>query len=382
MRIGPDGIAYGKETLYAAGDREIRNRFRYALLALVLLGFLYLMLRTTKIGLLSPVQTVENIYTAAKLKIAQLFHLSLYNDRLEIISAHNAYLETVSRLETLFIAAVLGAVMSAAGAVFQCVFRNPIAVPTMLGVSGGINIANLILVFKYSLLAPSMLFARFEYSYAVCAALLLFIIMTARMTSRGKGFVAADLLLIGAAVTRIITQIITTIAYTYMEDTDYLIYQQMNNYGTGLGSAQAWIFLAGTIVIGLIPLYFMRNSLNIATFSDEEARIMGLNTTLLRIVALIFSTALIITAQIYCGEIGMLALLVPHVCRYLFGSDMRVLLTGSMVMGAIIMVLCRFLVAFTYYSDALAFVSVSMIVNLICFPLTMFIMITDRKGWE
>ncbi len=382
MQIGPDGINYGKENLYIEGDLRIRKRFLLALLALFVLGFIYLMLRTTQFGLLSPFQTVANIYTAARLKAAQLFHLPLYNDRMEIIEAHDAYLETVSRLETLFIAAVLGAVMSAAGAVFQCVFRNPIAMPTMLGVSSGINIANLILVFKYSLLAPSMLFARFEYSYAVCAALLLFIILTARLSSRGKGFVVADLLLIGATVTRLITQIITNVAYNYMEDTDYTIYQEMNNYGTGLGNVQAWIFLAGTVMIGLIPLLFMRNSLNLATFSDEEARIMGLNTTLLRIFALIFSTVLIITAQIYCGDIGMLALMVPHVCRYLFGSDMRVLLTGSIVMGAIIMVICRFAVAFTYFSDYLAFVSVSMIVNLVCFPLTLFIMITDRRGWE
>lgn len=382
MRIGPDGIPFGRETIYAESNRRLKKRFLYGMLALVLLTFLYLCVRTTKIGLLNPLDTVLNLYTLAKLKAAQILHLSVYQHRMEIIDARNGYLETLSRLETAVIAVVLGAVMSVAGAVFQCVFRNPIAVPTMLGVSSGISIGNLILVLQYSVMATSMLYLRFAYGYAFSIALLGFILLVGKLTSRGKGFAVADVLLIGTALSRVITQILNTVARTVLEDTSLLIYQQMNQYGTGIGNVRGWFFLVIALVVGFVPILLMRNSLNIVTFSDEEARVMGLNATLLRIVALVFSTVLIITAQIYCGEIGMLALLVPHVCRYLFGSNTKDLIAGSVLMGGIIMILCRFVVALTYFSDYLAFVSVSMIVNLVCFPLTMFIMITDRKGWE
>ena len=382
MRIGPDGIPFGRETIYAESNRRLKKRFLYGTLALALLVFLYLCVRTTKVGLLNPVDTVLNLFTLARLKIAQLLHMSFYQDRKEIIEARNGYLETLSRLETAVIAVVLGAVMSVAGAVFQCVFRNPIAVPTMLGVSSGISIGNLILVYQFSVMATSRLYLRFGYGYLFSIGLLAFILFIGKLTSRGKGFAVADVLLIGTALSRVISQILGTVAFTALDDTDYLIYQQMNQYGAGIGNVRGWIFLVVAVIVGMLPIFLMRNSLNIVTFSDEEARIMGLNTTILRIVALVFSTVLIITAQIYCGEIGMLALLVPHVCRYLFGSNTKDLIAGSVLMGAIIMILCRFVVAITFYSDYLAFVSVSMIVNVICFPLTMFIMMTERKGWD
>ena len=156
----------------------------------------------------------------------------------------------------------------------------------------------------------------------------------------------------------------------------------MNMYGAGLGNSRGWLFLALALIFGLGPVLLMRNSLNVVTFSEEESRVMGLNTNVMRVLALVFSTILITAAQIYCGEVGMLALLVPHTCRYLFGSNTRDLIFSSIIVGGIMMIICRFIVALTMFNQYLSMISVGMIINVISIPLMMFILLTQKRGWE
>ncbi len=133
-------------SIYSAERRSARKKFLYALLVLFLLVFIYLSFRTTKIAFLPPWRTLANLFTCLKLNLAGLFHMNYYESRRAVIEAHPAYLETTTRLSGVVSIVAMGAAMSVAGVVFQSVFRNPIAVPTMLGVSSGINIANFILV--------------------------------------------------------------------------------------------------------------------------------------------------------------------------------------------------------------------------------------------
>lgn len=368
--------------LYRSDLRRNRKRFLAAGLALFLLFFGYLCFRTTKIGFLSPVDTIQNLYTMAKLALGRIFGWSVYADRWSAITSQNAYLETQTRLQGALVAIILGAVMSVSGAVFQSVFRNPIAVPTMLGVSSGINIANFILVWQYSLLAVTMTERRFEDGYLCSLALLFFVLIIGRLTSRDGKFAMTDVLLVGTVLTRILTQSLNTVQYYYLDTTDYQVLQEMNMYGTGLSNARGWIFLAMALAIGMIPLLLMRTSLNVVTFTDDESRTMGLNAGVMRIFALIFSTVLIISAQIFCGEIGMLSLLVPHVCRYIYGSNTRDLLLGSILVGGIVMMLCRFVVSLTMFNQYLSVISMGMIVNIVALPLMLFMLLTNKRGWE
>jgi iron complex transport system permease protein len=142
------------------------------------------------------------------------------------------------------------------------------------------------------------------------------------------------------------------------------------------------VFLVGALAVGLVPILLTRNSLNLVTFSDEEARSMGLNTGGLRGVALLCSAVLFIAAQIHCGEVGMLAMLVPHLCRYLFGSDTRRLVVGSMLLGATLLLLCRFIVALCAFHPYLWVVSLNTLVSVFTMPLMMVVMLKYRRGWN
>ena len=369
-------------SLYSVERNRTRKRFLLALLILFLMVFIYLSFRTTVIAFLPPWTTAANLFTWIRLNVGELFHLSYYNNRRSIIAAHPCYLETTTRLTGALSIVAMGAAMSVAGVVFQSVFRNPIAVPTMLSVSSGINIGNFILVLQYNVTAASMTQERFIYGY-IGSLLILFLVMgVSRLTTRDGSWAIIDVLLIGTTLTRLITQIISSIQTTFLDDFTIQLISEMNMYGAGLGNARGWIFLALALVFGLGPILLMRNSLNVVTFSEEESRVMGLNTNVMRVLALVFSTILITAAQIYCGEVGMLALLVPHTCRYLFGSNTRDLIFSSMIVGGIMMIICRFIVALTMFNQYLSMISVGMIINVISIPLMMFILLTQKRGWE
>lgn len=369
-------------SLYSIERKRTRKRFLLALLALFIMFFIYLSFRTTVIAFLPPWTTIANLFTWIRLNIGELFHLSYYNDRRAIIAAHPCYLETTTRITGALSIITMGAAMSVAGVVFQSVFRNPIAVPTMLGVSSGINIANFILVLQYNITAASMTEERFIYGY-IGSLLILFLVMgVSRLTTKDGSWAIIDVLLIGTTLTRIISQILSSIQTTFLDEFTIQLISEMNMYGAGLGNARGWIFLALALIFGLGPVLLMRNSLNVVTFSEEEAKVMGLNTNVMRVLALVFSTILITAAQIYCGEVGMLALLVPHTCRYLFGSNTRDLIFSSIIVGGIMMIICRFIVALTMFNQYLSMISVGMIINVISIPLMLFILLTQKRGWE
>lgn len=367
--------------VYQAERVRLRRRFLLAGALLLALFFLFLSLGTTSIRLLSPVQTVKNLWLGLRLTLAKYLKWKLYNQRLALIQDAAGYLETITRLQGGLLAMALGAALAVAGTVFQCVFRNPIAGPSLLGVSSGISIGNLLLVLQFSAAAASMTTLRFAYGYACSLGLLLLIFLVGWIAGGGKGSVT-DMLLTGCIVSRVVTKVVSTVQYYYLDDTEYLALQEMSLYGTGLGNIRGAVFLAAALAAGLLPLLVLRNGLNLVTFTDEEARCLGLNAGWLRVLALVCSTVLLIAAQIHCGEVGLLAMLVPHLCRYVFGADARRLMTGSVLMGAGIMLACRFITALFAFHPYLWVVSVNTLVSVFAMPLMMLVMLKYRRGWS
>ena len=367
--------------VYEAERVRLRRRFRLAGLLLLALFFAFLSLGTTSIRFLSPVQTLQNLWLGVKLTLAKYLKWGIYDQRLALITAAEGYLETMTRLQGGVLAMVLGAVLAVAGTVFQCVFRNPIAGPSLLGVSSGISVGNLLLVLRFSAAAASMVTLRFLYGYACSIGLLLLIFLVGWIASRGKGSVT-DMLLTGCIVSRVVTKVVSNIQYYDLTDAEYLALQEMDLYGTGIGNTRGAVFLAAALLAGLLPLLLLRNSLNLVVFSDGEARCMGMNASWLRILSLICSTVLLIAAQIHCGEVGLLAMLVPHLCRYLFGCDTRRLIAGSLLLGAGIMLVCRFLVALCAFHPYLWVISINTLVSVFAMPLMMVVMVKYRRGWS
>jgi len=358
---------------------RISSKKRTYLFVLLAIFFAFVCTRSTVIGFVSPIRVIANIFTAVKLTLAKFLQWSMYDNRLNIIDAHPYYLETLTRLQGALLAIALGSVLSVSGAAYQAVFRNPISTPAMLGVSSGIQAANLMLVIQFSASAITMTTTRFIYGYVFGLSLLCIVLIISRLMGKKRSS-TIDILLVGSIVTRLCGHVINAIQTSVMTDDDYLIYQQMNLYGTGVGNYKGVIFLVAALAVGMLPLFLLRFSLNASSF--EEGRSLGVNTKLLRVLALVFSTILMIAAQIHLGDVALLTLLVPHLCRYLFGSDLRSLIPGCIVLGAIVMLVCRIIVTYCWFNPYLQTLAVSTIVNVLAMPLMILVVFKQRRGWE
>lgn len=375
MQTGLDAI---RETV-KRDHKKTNRQFLAAFVILFALLGLFLCMRTTEIGFISPVQAVENIAAWIRLSAAKAFDLSIYDNRREIIAAHAFYYETRGRVQAGVPAVVLGAVLSMSGVVFQCAFHNPIATPAMLGTSSGVRIANLILVLQYSVLGTQMVYQRYLYGY-LCSIGILAVLMAGAKIMSKKTSSAADILLLGTVFSRIAGQIVNYIQAYVLDDTDYLAFQEMNLYGAG--NYTGALLTAVVVIVAVIPLFAARMSLNVLCFGDDDAHSLGIRAGLLRGTALICCTLLTTTALVQAGDVGMLAMLVPIVCRYVFGADMRQLILGSALGGGIIMLLCEFVTSLFAFHDFLSIVSTSVVVEIISAPLMIFVVFKNRRGWE
>ena len=88
------------------------------------------------------------------------------------------------------------------------------------------------------------------------------------------------------------------------------------------------------ILCGLIPLFFLRWRLNLLSVSEAEARSMGVNTRLLRLLVILCATLATAASVSISGMIGWVGLVIPHICRLLVGQDTQRLLPCSMLLGA------------------------------------------------
>ena len=376
MPAGADGYRQRIEH-----DRSVRRkRLCAAICAVAALFFVTLCLRTTQPGFIPPGQEILNLFTMLRLWISDTFSTSYGLNRMELIADRPYYEETAGRFASTVLTAVSGGVLSLAGAVYQSVFHNPLAVPSMLGISGAVNLGMLLLVLLYSDQALSMAVRGEVITVTVSFAILAAVILYGRFLG-GKVFSVVEMLIAGSILARILSQTVTLVQ-RYMTNDDLLTLQNLQLYGYGLnkeGSVTAFFI---PLLAALIPLILIRFSMNAVAFSADEGRCMGLNTFLLSLLALTCGTLMVVISVLFCGDVGMLALMIPFLCRALFGADFRDQLVSCLVFGAGFLLVCRIIAVFCSFSHGAQFFTLGTIVSLLTAPFFMFVIARGRRGWN
>lgn len=376
MQIGLDQI----RELRLQDRKKLNRRIRTMILLTLLLFIVMCCMRTTVIGFVSPITAAENLYTMVRLTMAKVFHWSIYSSRSEVILSHPYYYETVGMFKSSLLVAVMGAVLAMAGGVYQCVFRNPIATPAMLGVSSSTNIVNLILVLMYSTSVYQMAKLRYTLCYAAALACLVIIYVISRIMG-GKKSSVTDMLFVGTLFMRVVQNFVQAYQYFYLTEEDYLILAEINLYGTSTFATELLVMMYALLAVCVLILVSVRYSMNAVSFDDDDSRVLGIRANRLRLIALVCATLMVVAAQVNYGDIGMLGLLIPHVCRYWFGSDFRNVLLGSAGLGAIALLFCKLILyalSFNYY---LSLISMGTIINVITTPLLIFVLLQRKRGW-
>ncbi len=229
------------------------------------------------------------------------------------------------RLPRAMAAVLIGAALSAAGAAYQGLFRNPMVSPDVLGASAGAGFGAAVSIYlSLGYLAIST--ASFLCGVAAVAAA--YAVARVSRTNETLGMVLAGMM-IGSLFSSG-TSFIKLIA-----DTDSVL-PAITYWLMGSLASIRWkdVAFAGIpICIGLIPLLALRWRINILTVGEDEARSMGVNTRLLRAVVIVCATLCTAASVSVSGLIGWVGLVIPHFCRLIFGHDYRRIMPASVLMG-------------------------------------------------
>jgi len=271
-----------------------------------------------------------------------------------------------SRLPQVLTAIVAGAGLAVSGLQMQTVFRNPLAGPSVLGISNGsaLGVAFVVLLSgKIGGVALSRLGYVGDAAISVAAivgamAVMLLIVW---ISQKVKGNVT--LLIIGVMIGYLANAIIGVLKFLAPEeDVKSFVVWGMGSFSRVSGDE---MMLFVVLMCILIPLSFLLvKPMNILLLGDRYASNLGLNVQRSRMLVIISSGVLVAIVTAYCGPIMFIGLAVPHLARAIFrSSDHRVLMPATALCGAVLALVCNFIARMPGFEGALPVNSVTALVG-------------------
>lgn len=271
-----------------------------------------------------------------------------------------------SRLPQTLTAMACGAGLSAAGLLMQTVFRNPLAGPSVLGISSAASLGVACVVLLSGIIGGSAI-GRFgiignaSLTIAAIAGAMAVMMLMVYLSNRIRG--NATLLIVGVMIGYIATAIVGVLKYfSTEEDVHAYVIWGLGSFSRVSGG-QVYLFCS-LIAIALPISLLLIKSLNLLLLGDMYATNLGLNVKRARtyIIAMAGILTAIVTA--YCGPIMFLGLAVPHICRGLLStSDHRILLPSSILCGASLALICSLIARMPGFDGALPINSVTALIG-------------------
>lgn len=233
------------------------------------------------------------------------------------------------RLPRVLLAALVGGGLAVSGAAMQGLFRNPMADPGVIGLSGGAALGAVIalgsgLAFHHPLILPAFAFAG-----AFGTVLLVY-----RIATRDGKTPVTTFLLSGMAVGIFMVSMMSLLLSRL---TSVAVVGEILFWLMGGLDARGWIHLKvalGPILLGSLGLLFFARDLNLLALEGEEgAAALGMRVKSVQRILLILSSLVTGAAVAFTGTIAFVGLIIPHVVRLILGPDHRVLLPASFLAG-------------------------------------------------
>lgn len=271
-----------------------------------------------------------------------------------------------SRVPQALTALVAGAGLSVSGLQMQTVFRNPLADPSVLGVSSGASLGVAFVVLLSGAVggvALSHLGYLGEVALSLAAIVgamsVMALIVYVSMKVRGN----VTLLIIGVMIGYVANAIIGVLKFFSVEEDirAYVIW--------GLGSfarvsGDQMLLFVGIMSV-LLPLSFLLiKTMNLLLLGNGYARNLGLNIRRARLLVILCAGVLVAIVTAYCGPIMFIGLAVPHLCRAIFrSSDHRVLMPATLLVGAALALVCNLIARMPGLEGALPVNSVTALIG-------------------
>ena len=337
-----------------------KKPFRFILLIIIALGFLFLM----------------NLwYGSVLIEWHKVLNALLSPES----SGSDSVIINSYRLPQAITALAVGMALGLSGLMLQTLFNNPLAGPSVLGISSGASFGVAVVVLSGSITGVNVLlpgFATGNFLMVISALIgaMMVLALIIFISSRIANIVVV--LIIGIMVGYAINAFVGVMQFfsRSMELQAYVIW--------GLGSfsktssTQSIFLLISVILIFIISLFF-RNSLNVFLMGKNYARSMGINVKQFQLIILILSGLLISLATAFTGPIAFLGLAIPHIARNLFNtSNHKILIPAVAVLGGFIALLCNFISKMPGYDTSLP---INAVTSLIGAPIVVWAIVKRSK---
>ena len=248
------------------------------------------------------------------------------------------------RLPRALLAAIIGALLAVSGAAMQGLFRNPLADPSLIGVTAGASLGGSLTIFllgsgTFIFFNPlSLGLALPLISVGAFIGGLLAVCLVYSLARNSFGTSVATMLLAGIAITALSASF--TSLLEYISDNEMLRRISLWRMG-GLDGANQTSVVIAAIMLLIVAIVLPRYSqaLNALLLGESEARYLGINVEKLKRYLIVLTAACVGISVALAGTITFVGLVVPHMVRLVIGPDHRFLLPASALAGALLLVL-------------------------------------------
>jgi iron complex transport system permease protein len=266
-------------------------------------------------------------FGAADIKLATVWEAILYFNPEQ--TSHQIIQEI--RMPRAIAAVLVGALLAVSGAVMQGLTRNPLASPSIMGVTDGAAFA---LVLTLALF-PTATILGLTFSSFVGAGLGVILVFMVGAFSKG-GLTPVKLALAGVAVGSLLSALSTAIALHTQVAKNMSFWYAGGLTSTNWTSVKILVLAGG---IGLLLALYISRSITILSLGEGVSKGLGQNTILVKSLGVLVVLLLTGAAVSVAGAVGFIGLVIPHITRFIIGSDYRWIIPISAVLGGLLLVL-------------------------------------------
>lgn len=328
-------------------------------------------------------------FTVTVISVILLFLLNLFigsvnlpaSDVLAILTGNGGggtaeFIVLGSRLPMAVTATLAGAGLAASGLMLQTAFRNPLAGPSILGISSGASLGVAVVMLLFGGTVSAGVFTLGGYTAVVAGAF------------AGSLLIMGILLSLSSILKNDLMLLITGIMIGYLVSSAIMLL----NYAASAEGIQGYVMwgmstfnsvamdklplFGGLVATGLIIALTLVKPLNLLLLGDGYARNLGINIRRVRNLLLLATGLLTATITAFCGPVSFLGLAVPHIARLIFRSDNhRTLLPATLLTGAGVTLCCNLVCVLP--SDSV--LPVNAVTPLFGAPVVLWILLRNRR---
>ncbi len=225
-----------------------------------------------------------------------------------------------------------GGALGISGALMQSITRNPIADPSILGVNTGASLFVVVGIAFFNITVA------YQYIWLAIIGAGVTAVFVYSVASMGKdGATPLKLALSGSAVSIVLGSLVSTIMLPNNRVMEAFRFWQVGSIGSA--TSENIMLISPFLIVGFIISMFISGYLNNLALGDETATALGTNVVMTRTIGALSSVLLCGATTALAGPIGFVGLIIPHIIRLIFGSEMSKMLPLSFLGSAILMLI-------------------------------------------